>query len=342
MLAYKESEQGVILHEGIDEAGSIATLTAVSTAYATHGEPMITMYIFYSMFGFQRTGDGFWAAMDQMARGFVLGATAGRTTLNGEGLQHEDGHSPILAMTNPAVVAYDAAYGYELGHIVKDGLRRMYGENAEDVFYYLTIYNEPYVQPAEPEGVDVDGILHGLHLISPAGEGEGPRAQVMASGVGVPWALAAQALLRDDWGVHADVWSVTSWTELRRDGLEVDRHNLLEPTAPPRTAYLTDKLAGRPGPFIGVSDYMRELQDTIRPWVPGDYATLGTDGWGMSDTRGALRRHFLVDAESITVRTLASLAERGEISRERVAEAIDRYNLTDPAAADAGNTEGAG
>ncbi len=342
VLAYKESTSGQILHEGINEAGSVASFTAVGSSYATHGEPMIPLYIFYSMFGFQRTGDGFWAAMDQMARGFVLGATAGRTTLNGEGLQHEDGHSPILAMTNPAVVAYDAAYGYELGHIVKDGLRRMYGENAEDVFYYLTIYNEPYVQPAEPEGVDVDGILHGLHLISPAGEGEGPRAQVMASGVGVPWALAAQGLLRDDWGVHADVWSVTSWTELRRDGLEVDRHNLLEPTATPRTAYLTDKLAGRPGPFIGVSDYMRELQDTIRPWVPGDYATLGTDGWGMSDTRGALRRHFLVDAESITVRTLASLAERGEISREQVVEAIERYNLTDPAAADAGNTDGAG
>jgi pyruvate dehydrogenase E1 component len=342
VLAYKESTSGQLLHEGINEAGSVASFTAVGTSYATHGEPMIPIYIFYSMFGFQRTGDGFWAAMDQMARGFVLGATAGRTTLNGEGLQHEDGHSPVLAMTNPAVVAYDAAYGYELGHIVKDGLRRMYGESPEDVYYYLTVYNEPYVQPAEPADVDVDGILRGMHLLSAAGEGEGPRAQVLASGVAVPWALEAQRLLREDWGVHADVWSVTSWTELRRDGLAVDRHNLLNPTDEPRTAYVTERLAGRPGPVVGVSDYMRELQDVIRSWVPSDYATLGTDGWGMSDTRGALRRHFLVDAQSITVRTLASLAERGEMAREKVAEAIERYQLTDPAAAEAGNTEGAG
>jgi pyruvate dehydrogenase E1 component len=342
VLAYKESTSGQILHEGINEAGSVASFTAVGSSYATHGEPMIPIYIFYSMFGFQRTGDGFWAAMDQMARGFVLGATAGRTTLNGEGLQHEDGHSPILAATNPAVVAYDPAFGYEVGHIVRDGLRRMYGDQPEDVFYYLTVYNEPYVQPAEPEGVDVDGILRGMHLVSEAGEGEGPRAQVLASGVAVPWALEAQRLLRDDWGVQADVWSVTSWTELRRDGLEVDRHNLLEPHAEPRTAYVARRLSGRPGPVIGVSDYMRALQDLIRNWVPGDYATLGTDGWGMSDTRGALRRHFLVDAQSITVRTLASLAERGEMGRDVVAQAIERYRLHDPSAADAGSTEGAG
>jgi pyruvate dehydrogenase E1 component len=280
--------------------------------------------------------------MDQMARGFVLGATAGRTTLNGEGLQHEDGHSPVLAATNPAVVAYDPAYGYEVGHIVKDGLRRMYGESPEDVFYYLTLYNEPYMQPAEPEGVDTEGIVRGLYLLSPAGEGDGPRAQVLASGVGVPWALEAQRLLRDEWGVHADVWSVTSWTELRRDGLAVDRHKLLNPQGEQRTAYVTQRLAGRPGPVVAVSDYIRELQDMIRSWVPSDYATLGTDGWGMSDTRGALRRHFLVDAESIVVRTLASLAERGEYGREQVAEAIARYNLTDPSKADAGNTDGAG
>jgi pyruvate dehydrogenase E1 component len=198
------------------------------------------------------------------------------------------------------------------------------------------------VQPAEPDDVDVEGILRGMHLLSPAGEGEGLRAQVLASGVSVPWALEAQQLLRDEWGVHADVWSVTSWTELRRDGLAVDRHNLLEPTDEPRTAYVHDRLLGRPGPVVAVSDYMRELQDLIRPWVPSDYATLGTDGWGMSDTRGALRRHFLVDAQSITVRTLASLAERGELPRETVAEAITRYQLHDPSAADAGNTEGAG
>ncbi len=303
---------------------------------------MIPIYIFYSMFGFQRTGDAFWAAMDQMARGFVLGATAGRTTLNGEGLQHEDGHSPVLAATNPAVIAYDPAYGYELGHIVRDGLRRMYGERPEDVFYYLTLYNEPYVQPVEPADVDADGIVRGMYLLSAAGEGDGPRAQVLASGVAVPWALKAQRLLREDWGVHADVWSVTSWTELRRDGLAVDRHNLLEPESTPRTAYVAQRLEGRPGPVVGVSDYMRELQDMIRPWVRTDYATLGTDGWGMSDTRGALRRHFLVDAESIAVRTLATLAERDELPRTTVTEAIERYHLTDPSKADAGNTEGTG
>ena len=342
VLAYKESTSGQILHEGINEAGSVASFTAAGSSYSTHGEPMIPIYIFYSMFGFQRTGDAFWAAMDQMARGFVLGATAGRTTLNGEGLQHEDGHSPVLAATNPAVVAYDPAYGYELGHIVKDGLRRMYGESPEDVFYYLTLYNEPYPQPAEPEGVDIDGIVHGMYLLAPADEGDGPRAQVLASGVAVPWALKAQRLLREDWGVHADIWSVTSWTELRRDGLAVDRHNLLNPQGEQQTAYVTARLAGRPGPVVAVSDYIRELQDMIRSWVPSDYATLGTDGWGMSDTRGALRRHFLVDAESIVVRTLASLAERGEYGREQVAEAIARYSLTDPSKADAGNTDGAG
>ncbi len=341
MLSYKESVTGQILHEGINEAGSVASFTAVGTSYATQGEPMIPVYIFYSMFGFQRTGDGFWAAMDQMARGFVLGATAGRTTLNGEGLQHEDGHSLLLAATNPGVVAYDPAYGYELGHIVKDGLRRMYGEEPENVFYYLTIYNEPYVQPAEPDGVDVDGILRGMHLIS-EGSGDGPHVQLLASGVGVNWALRAQELLRDDWGVQSDVWSVTSWNELRRDGLAADRHNLLHPDDEPQVAYVTQRLAGRPGPVIAVSDWMRAVQDQISEWVPQEFTSLGTDGWGMSDTRGALRRHFLVDAESITVQTLTMLAKSGEFDQAQLAGAIERYQLHDPAAADAGNTEGSG
>jgi pyruvate dehydrogenase E1 component len=341
MLSYKEARTGQILHEGINEAGSVASFTAVGTSYATQGEAMIPIYIFYSMFGFQRTGDGFWAAMDQMARGFVVGATAGRTTLNGEGLQHEDGHSLLLASTNPAVVAYDPAFGYEIGHIMKDGLRRMYGEDPENIYYYLTVYNEPYPQPAQPDDVDVDGILRGMHLVSP-GSGEGPRAQLLASGVGVNWALRAQELLRDEWGVNADVWSVTSWNELRRDGLATDRHNLLNPDLEPRTAYVTQKLAGRPGPVVAVSDWIRSVQDQIRDWVPGEFVSLGTDGWGMSDTRGALRRHFLVDAESITVQTLAMLAKRGEFDRGRVKEAIDRYRLDDPTAADAGNTEGSG
>ncbi|MUH46808.1 MAG: pyruvate dehydrogenase (acetyl-transferring), homodimeric type, partial [Actinobacteria bacterium] len=341
MLSYKESVTGQILHEGINEAGSVASFTAVGTSYATQGEPMIPVYIFYSMFGFQRTGDAFWAAMDQMARGFVLGATAGRTTLNGEGLQHEDGHSLLLASTNPGVVAYDPAYGYELGHIVKDGLRRMYGDEPENIYYYLTIYNEPYPQPAEPDDVDVQGILRGMHLINEGG-GEGPRAQLLASGVGVNWALRAQQLLRDDWGVESDVWSVTSWNELRRDGLEADRHNLLNPDDEPRIAYVTERLAGRTGPVVAVSDWMRAVQDQISEWVPEDFVSLGTDGWGLSDTRGALRRHFLVDAESITVQALTVLAKRGEFDRSLLAGAIERYQLGNPAAADAGNTEGSG
>ena len=342
MLSYKEAVRGQILHEGINEAGATASFIAAGSSYATHNEPMIPVYIFYSMFGFQRTGDAFWAAMDQMVRGFVLGATAGRTTLNGEGLQHQDGHSHLLASTNPAVVAYDPAYAFELGHIVKDGLRRMYGPDSESIFYYITMYNEPYVQPAEPEDVDVDGILRGMHLYSPAGEGDGVRARILASGVALPWALTAQQMLAEQWGVHADVWSVTSWNELRRDGLAADRHNLLHPDQPTQQAYVTERLSGTSGPVIAVSDYMRAVQEQIREWVPGDFYALGTDGAGLSDTRGALRRHFLVDAESIVVATLAQLVKRGDYRADAVAEAIARYDLHDPAAADAGNTEGSG
>ncbi len=341
MLSYKESVTGQILHEGINEAGSVASFTAAGTSYSTHGEAVIPIYIFYSMFGFQRTGDGFWAAMDQMARGFVLGATAGRTTLNGEGLQHEDGHSLLLAATNPAVVAYDPAFGYELGHIVKDGLRRMYGESPEDIYYYLTIYNEPYLQPAEPENVDVDGILRGMHLVNES-HGDGPHVQLLASGVGVNWALKAQELLREQWGVFADVWSVTSWNELRRDGLASDRFNFLNPDAEQQVPYVRERLQGRQGPVIAVSDWMRAVQDQIREWVPQEFVSLGTDGWGMSDTRGALRRHFLVDGESITVQALTMLAKQGQFDRNRLREAIDQYSLDDPSAADAGNTEGSG
>jgi pyruvate dehydrogenase E1 component len=342
MLSYKEANNGQILHEGIDEAGSVASFTAVGSSYSTHDQPMIPVYIFYSMFGFQRTADSMWLAADQMTRGFVMGATAGRTTLNGEGLQHEDGHSHVIAMTNPAVVAYDPAYAYEIGHIVRDGLRRMYGEDSENVFYYITVYNEPYVQPAQPDDLDVDGLLKGMYLAAPATSEHGLRAQVLASGVALPWALKAQAMLAEEWGVSADVWSVTSWTELRRDGLEADKRNLFYPTDEPQVPYVTQRLEGRPGPIIAVSDYMKSLQDTIRPWVPGDYATLGTDGFGLSDTRGALRRHFLVDAESIVCRTLLSLAERGEVDRSVVRQALDKYRLWDATAAEAGSTEGGG
>jgi pyruvate dehydrogenase E1 component len=341
MLSYKESTSGVILHEGINEAGSVASFTAVGSSYSTHDEPMIPIYIFYSMFGFQRTGDAFWAAADQLVRGFVVGATAGRTTLNGEGLQHEDGHSHLLASTNPAIVSYDPAFGFELGHIVKDGLRRMYGENSENVYYYLTVYNEPYMQPAEPENLDVEGLLKGLYLYSPAEIRSKKKAQLLASGVGVNWALKAQKLLAEDWGVAASVWSVTSWNELRRDGLETDSHNLLHPSDI-KQAYVTKKLASAEGPVVAVSDFMRAVQDQIAPWVPGQFASLGTDGFGLSDTRGALRRHFKVDAESIVVATLQQLAKQGDVKAKTVQEAIDKYQINDVTAAEAGNTEGSG
>ena len=341
MLSYKESTSGVILHEGINEAGSVASFTAVGSSYSTHDEPMIPIYIFYSMFGFQRTGDAFWAAADQLVRGFVVGATAGRTTLNGEGLQHEDGHSHLLASTNPAIVSYDPAFAFELGHIVKDGLRRMYGENSENVYYYLTVYNEPYMQPAEPENLDVEGLLKGIYLYSPADLRSKKKAQILASGVGVNWALKAQKLLAEDWGVAASVWSVTSWNELRRDGLEVDSHNLLNPSDI-KEAYVTKKLAKTEGPVVAVSDFMRAVQDQIAPWVPNQFASLGTDGFGLSDTRGALRRHFKVDAESIVVATLQQLAKQGDVKAKTVQEALDKYQIHDVTAAEAGNTEGSG
>ncbi|TXH44093.1 MAG: pyruvate dehydrogenase (acetyl-transferring), homodimeric type [Actinobacteria bacterium] len=342
LLSYKESPSGQILHEGIDEAGATASFLAVGSSYSTHDEPMIPLYIFYSMFGFQRTGDQFWAAMDQRVRGFVLGATAGRTTLNGEGLQHQDGHSPLLASTNPTCVYYDPAFSYEIAHITKDGLRRMYGEQSEDVFYYLTLYNEPIAQPAEPADVDVEGILRGMHRIERAPKGDGPKAQILASGIGVPWALRAREMLAAEWGVRAAVWSVTSWNELRRDGLAADSHNLMFPQEPRQQAYVTQKLDGHKGPVIAVSDYMRAVQDQIRPWVPQAFHALGTDGWGLSDTRGALRRHFRVDAESIVVQTLSALADQGVVSPDAPAQAIARYRLWDPQTADAGSTEGAG
>jgi pyruvate dehydrogenase E1 component len=343
MLSYKESTSGVILHEGINEAGSTASFTAVGTSYSTHDEPMIPVYIFYSMFGFQRTGDAFWAAADQMARGFVMGATAGRTTLNGEGLQHEDGHSQLLASTNPAVVAYDPAFAFELGHIVKDGLKRMYGENSENIYYYLTVYNEPYVQPAEPENLDVEGLLKGIYLYSKAKKQRRAKRQVnlLASGVALNWALKAQELLASDWKISANVFSVTSWNELRRDGLEVDRHNLLNPLNK-KSAYLTTKLKAYKGTVLAVSDFMRTVQDQISPWVPQNFASLGTDGFGLSDTRGALRRHFKVDAESIVVATLSQLANQGKISPKVVMKAIEKYELNNVTAADPGNTEGSG
>ena len=342
MLAYKESEQGQLLHLGINEAGSIAAFTAIGTSYDTHGVPMVPVYVFYSMFGFQRTGDGLWAAADQLARGFLIGATAGRTTLAGEGLQHADGHSPLLASTNPAVVAYDPAFAYEIAHILQDGIRRMYGEQPEDVIYYITAYNEPMVQPAEPEGVDVEGILKGMYLLSQGEGGEdAPSVRLLASGVGVPWAQEAQELLAQDWGVKADVWSVTSWSELRREAMECDEDAFLHPDKERRVPYVTRQLSevGR-GPVVATSDYMRAVQDQIAPWVPEDYFALGADGFGFADTRPAARRFFHIDGPSMAVKALQMLADRGQIDPTVPAEAAERYRLLDVNAGASGNEGG--
>jgi pyruvate dehydrogenase E1 component len=333
MLAYKESDVGQILHEGINEAGSTASFTAAGTSYATHNEPMIPIYIFYSMFGFQRTGDGLWAAADQMARGFVLGATAGRTTLTGEGLQHADGHSLLLASTNPAVVAYDPAFAYEIAYIVESGLARMYGENPENVYFYITIYNEPYVQPAEPEGLNVEGLLRGIYRYRPAPEQRKHRAQILASGVSMPDALRAADLLAVDWDVAADVWSVTSWGELNREGVEIEKETLRHPDHSPRVPYVTQALGDASGPVVAVSDWMRAVPEQIRRWVPGTYVTLGTDGFGFSDTRPAARRFFNTDAESIAVAVLEGLARDGNVDRSVATEAAHRYQIDDVLAA---------
>ena len=244
MLAYKESETGQILHEGINEAGSTASFTAAGTSYATHNEPMIPIYIFYSMFGFQRTGDGFWAAADQMTRGFALGATAGRTTLTGEGLQHADGHSLLLASTNPAVVAYDPAFAYEIAYIVESGLARMFGQDPENVFFYITVYNEPYVQPPEPENFDPEGVLRGIYRYRAAAEQRSNTAQILASGVSMPAALKAAEMLAAEWDVAADVWSVTSWGELNRDGVSIQKERLRHPDRPAGVPYVSKALAG--------------------------------------------------------------------------------------------------
>ncbi len=341
MLAYRESEHGQLLHEGINEAGSVGSFTAAGTSYATHGLPMIPVYIFYSMFGFQRTGDPLWAAADQMARGFLVGATAGRTTLTGEGLQHNDGHSLLLATTNPAVVCYDPAFSFEIAHIVRDGLRRMYGGeggelSGENIMYYLTVYNEPYVQPPEPDDLDVEGLLRGLYRYVETARDDGPQVRLLASGVALPWALDARDRLSEEWGVGAEVWSATSWGELRRDGVETEQHNLLHPGGEPRVPYVTRVLGSSDTagvPVVAVSDWMRALPDLIRPWVPAPFVSLGTDGFGLSDTRPAARRHFNVDAESITVAALRALADRGEVDRSAVTDAAARYRIDDPQAA---------
>jgi len=331
LLYYKEAKDGQILEEGITEAGSMASFTAAGTAYATHGVDMIPFFIFYSMFGFQRIGDLIWAFADQRGRGFLLGATSGRTTLNGEGLQHEDGHSHVLATTVPNLIAYDPAYAYETAVIVRDGLRRMYQER-EDVFYYVTLCNENYEMPAMPEGAE-EGILRGLYKLRPAPGGEGrggdqrPRVHLWGSGPLLNEALRAQEILAARHGVAADVWSATSYKELRREALAAERWNLLHPDEEPKTPYVTRVMEGEGGPVIAVSDYMKLVPDQVARWVPNGLYPLGTDGFGRSDTRAALRRFFEVDAESVALAALHRLSKCGAVEPEAVARARDELGI---------------
>jgi pyruvate dehydrogenase E1 component len=330
LMFYKEDQHGQILEEGITEAGSVSSFIAAGTSYSAHGVPMVPFYIYYSMFGYQRVGDLIWAAGDSRARGFLLGGTAGRTTLNGEGLQHQDGHSQVLFSVVPNVRAYDPAFGYELAVIIQDGLRRMIGEQ-EDVFFYVTLMNENYTHPAMPEGAE-EGILRGMYRRrSGSGSDGAPRAQLLGSGTILREVLAAAELLEADWGVSADVWSVTSFNELRRDGLEIDRWNMLHPMEEPRSAFVAECLDADGGPVVASSDYIRGYADLIRAWVPGRYRVLGTDGFGRSDFRRSLRKFFEVDRHYVTVAALSELAALGEIDPARVKEAIERYEL-DPEA----------
>ena len=320
LLYYHEAKDGQILEEGINEAGAMASFIAAGTAYATHGKNMIPFFIYYSMFGFQRVGDSIWLAGDMMARGFLLGATAGRTTLNGEGLQHEDGHSLLLATTIPNLLAYDPAFAYEVVVIVQEGMRRMYAEE-ENLFYYLTLYNENYLMPPMPEGVE-EGILQGLYKYNQGPKTGKHRAQLFGSGPILRSALAAQEILAERYGVSADVWSVTSYKRLRSEALAAARWNRLHPLEAPRKSYLETTVEGEEGVFVAVSDFMKTVPDQIAPWIPGGLTTLGTDGFGRSETRKRLRRFFEVDAESVVIATLDALYRRGEIEGKVVADAI--------------------
>jgi pyruvate dehydrogenase E1 component len=305
----------------------MASWIAAATAYSNHGTYMVPFYIYYSMFGFQRTGDFMWAAGDMRARGFLLGATAGRTTLAGEGLQHQDGHSQLVMSAIPNCVSYDPAYAYELAVIIHDGMRRMYVEE-ESIYYYLTVMNENYVQPAMPSGVEA-GILKGMYLLDIGGRGK-VRATLLGSGTILRECRAAAQILEQDFGVPADVYSVTSFSELRREALDVERTNRLNPGAKPRVPYVRECLGDRPGPFIAATDYMKIVSDQIREWVPGRYVVLGTDGFGRSDSRAALRSHFEVDRHHIAVAALKALADEGKIDVNTVHEAMQKFGI-DPA-----------
>ena len=316
---YREDKKGQILEEGINEGGAYCSWIAAATSYANHGVQMIPFYIYYSMFGFQRIGDFAWAGGDMQARGFLLGGTAGRTTLAGEGLQHQDGHSQLVATTIPNCRAYDPCYNYELAVIIQDGLRRMCTEQ-ENIFYYLTVMNENYAHPAMPAGAEA-GILRGMYELKRGGKGK-VRVQLLGSGTILREVLAAAELLQERYGIPADVWSVTSFSELRREALDVERWNSRHPDAEPRVSYVASCLADRQGPFVAATDYMKLVSDQIRQWVPGRYSVLGTDGFGRSDGRQALRQHFEVDRNSVLLAALTALADEGGIDRQTVVKAL--------------------
>ncbi len=325
LMFYKESQTGQVLQEGINEAGAMADWIAAGTAYSVHGVQMIPFYIFYSMFGLQRTMDLCWAAADQRTRGFMIGGTAGRTTLNGEGLQHEDGHSLLLANMIPNCVSYDPTFQYEVAVVVQDGLRRMFAEQ-EDVYYYITVMNENYEHPEMPVGAEAD-ILKGLYAFRKGAAGAGPRVQLMGSGTIFREVIAAADLLKADWGVESDIWGAPSFNELARNGQDVERWNLLHPMEEPRKSHVAQKLEGAQGPVIAATDYIRMLPEQIRPFIKGSYVTLGTDGFGRSDTREQLRHFFEVDRHWVTLAALKALADEGVIGRDKVAAALVKYNL---------------
>ncbi len=334
-LYYKESKDGQILEEGITEAGSMASFTAAGTAYTNYGVEMIPFFIYYSMFGFQRVGDLIWAFADARGKGFLCGGTAGRTTLSGEGLQHQDGHSLVLASTVPTCAAYDPAYAYEIAVIVQDGIRRMYKER-EDRFYYLTLYNENYAMPAMPKGLNPEGILKGIYRFQAAENGKA-RVQLFGSGSILNEALRAQKILADNYKVAADVWSVTSYNELRREALEVQRWNRLHPDQPEKQPYILQALQGAEGPVIAATDYMKIVPGQLAPWLEGRLETLGTDGFGRSDNREYLRKHFEVNAEAIAAAALSRLARDGKFDGKKAKAAIAELGLNpekgDPARA---------
>ncbi len=325
LLFYSEKKDGQVLEEGITESGAMSSWIAAATSYASWGIHMIPFYVYYSMFGFQRTGDLMWAAGDIRAKGFLLGGTAGRTTLNGEGLQHEDGHSHLLASTIPTLLTYDPAWAYEVAVIIQDGLRRMYADG-EEVFYYLTLYNENYSMPPMPQGIE-EGILKGLYRFAPGPGGTRLKAHILGSGPILRSALAAQKILADRYNVSADVWSATSYKLLRHDALKARRWNMLHPAEPPRKSYLESTVGKESGVFVAVSDYMKMVPDQIAPWIPGGLTTLGTDGFGRSDTRTRLRRYFEIDTESVVIATLYALAEKGQVKKQAVEKAIKELGV---------------